>query len=397
MLRLTVFLTLSIPVLVAGAWAPEARADDAAVGDVFVTVPDGGGLIFLDGATTGIVAPGVVHGVPTGNHTIRVDDACRTGSADVTVRANAVERVTVTPAVGTGTVTIAVSPPETRVTEGEKELGTGSFGPVVLSCGTHTLVGSAPGRQSVTYTAEVPLRGHLDLRLDLPSAAIGSIAITPTPLTAEVFVDGVSHGSGPMTVDGLNAGAHQVSARMDGYLPTEQTVNVVAMQIVRTSIELAPKPPPVSLGKRLGLDRVRWGRVGANVGVTLAAAGLGVASWLEYRQAQDGYATYTGLTYADDPDAFYRTDVERPRTLSYVLGSTGGAALVGAGALWVTTTPKPAAPAPTAPATGASATPAAPAPMVPATPIPHGLAPTSPALELQVVPAPTGLLLVGRF
>ncbi len=69
------------------------------MGDVFVSVTGGGGLVFLDGATTGIVAPGVIRGVTPGTHTIRVDEGCKTGTTDVTVRLDlpAAQKVTVLP------------------------------------------------------------------------------------------------------------------------------------------------------------------------------------------------------------------------------------------------------------------------------------------------------------
>jgi hypothetical protein len=383
---------------------PARASAEPGVGDVFVSVEAGGGLIFLDGATTGIVAPGVVRGVSPGAHTLRVDDGCRTATAGVTVRVNAVERVTLALEPGAGTVSIQATPPETVVTENGKELGTGTFGPVPLACGSHTLVGSATGRQTATYTVEVPLRGHADVRLDLPVAALGSIAITPTPLEAQVFVDGATKGAGPMTVDNLTPGVHTVSARLDGYVNAEQQVTVVAYQIVRSSIELAVKPPPVSLGKRLGFDRVRWGRVAVDLGVSAAAVGLGVVAYLQYDRAAQNYTTYSGLTYADDPEGYYASEVAGPRTLAYALTGASGAAAVTSGVLWATTKPKPAAsmsvgapsgasaPSGSSAPSGASAPSGSSAPAAPSMP-----AAPAPGLQLLVAPSPFGVVVSGRF
>ncbi len=372
-------------------------------GDVFVSVTSGGGLVFLDGATTGILAPGVVSGVSPGIHTVRVDDGCKTATADVTVRVNAVERVTLALEPGSGTIKVEATPPETIVTKDGIELGVGNFGPIPLACGSNTLVGVAPGRQSVTYTVEVSLRGHTDVRLDLPLAALGSIAITPTPLDAEVYVDGATKGTGPMTVDGLTAGVHVVSARLDGYEKVEQHVTVVAYQIVRSTIALAPKRPPVPLGKRLGLDRVRWGRVGVDLGVSAAAVGLGLVAYLQYDRAADNYTTYTGLTYADDPEAFYASEVAAPRTLAYALAGTSGAAAVTSGLLWATTRPKAVTPVgeqvPAVTPSNASPAPnpvgsTPTGPSAPSSPLPGAPAP---GLQLLVAPSPFGVVLSGRF
>jgi hypothetical protein len=377
--------------------APPAHAEDA-VGDVFVSVTGGGGLVFLDGATTGIIAPGVIRGVPPGTHTIRVDEGCKTGTTDVTVRVNAIERVTLALTPGTGTVKVEATPPEAEVTDGGVRLGAGSFGPVPLGCGTHTLVATAPGRQTVTYTVEVSLRGHVDVRLDLPAAAIGSIAITPTPFEAEVFVDGATKGTGPMTVDGLSAGVHTVSASLDGYLPAEQKVTVLPYQIVRSTLELAPKPVKAAKGPRAP---EYWGRVGLDAGVSAAAIGFGIAGYFQYDRAVDNYATYADLTYADEPENFYANEVAAPRTLSYAFIGASAASAVTAGVLWATTKPKPAAVTTEAPPGAAPAPTATPAPGSPgprmAPPMPGASASPQRSLELHVAPAGAGVVVFGRF
>lgn len=335
------------------AWSSASRADPGQ-GDVYVLTSNGGGAIFLDGETTGVTAPGVVKGVPAGTHTIRVDEGCRSATADLSVRTNAVERVELTLAPGSGTLTVAATPITARILEDGQQLGVGGFGPVTVACGSHTLVAMADGHDTLTYTVEVKLRGVSELRMDLPPAALGAVAITPTPIDARVFVDGKDRGAGPMTVEGLSVGTHTVEVRKDGYVVARQTVDVVAHEIARSSVTLLAKPPPVRLpGARIALDS----------GVTAVAMGLGAATIVEYRAAADAYTEYAQLTYADDPDGWYDANVVPPKTLSVAFGIGAGVAAVGAAALWITTTPEPAP--------GHAA--------------------------VQVLPAPNGLVLLGAF
>lgn len=338
-----------------------ARAADGG-GDIYVAVDNGGGLIFLDGSPTSIVAPGVLQGVSAGKHSVRVDDRCRTGTADVTVRVNAVERANIRMEVGTGTVRVESTPAETRVTEDGKELGVGSFGPISMSCGTHILVGTAPGRQPTPYTVEVPLHGHVDAPLVLPHAALGSVAVTPTPLDAEVFVDGVSKGKGPMTIDALPPGTHIVTARKDGYVTARHDVTVVANEIVRSTIALSAK----------ARFRADWPRIGVNIGLSVATVGLATVAFLEYDRATDNYDTYTGLTYADDPAGYYASDVQGPMTTAWILAGSSGATAITSGVLWATTRPRPEP-----------------------TPSTSAVQPAAPQLLLG--PAPYGMSLSGRF
>lgn len=315
----------------------DARAQGA-VGDVYVNA-EAGAVILVDGAPTGILAPGLVQGVAAGAHTISAERGCRTGTVDVAVRPNAVERAEVAMKPGVGTVMVSTVPYGASVSEDGKVLGTGPL-LLTLTCGEHTLALTAEGRLATSHTVNVPLRGALEVTVELPATAIGAVAVTVTPFEAELRVDGEKKGTGPMTIEGLAAGEHTVLATAPGYLPIEQKVTVAAGQIAKLSATLQPAPPPVPVAKKMGLDRVDWARVGVNSGVTLASLGAGAVGWLQYQHAVDAYPTYQGLTYRDQPDAFYADEIEGPRTRAYVLAATSGVGLVASGWLWATTKPR---------------------------------------------------------
>lgn len=321
---------------------PSAHAQGT--GEVYVT-GDAGAAIFLDGNPTGIVTPGMIQAVATGPHNIRAVIGCRTAYADLNVRTNAVERVDLMLAAGPGTVFVSTVPYGATVREGTTVLGVSPLGPIEIGCGPHTLVASAPGHQSASLTVEVPLSGHVDAKMDLLPLQLGAIAVSVLPFDAVVFVDGQSRGSGPMTVQNLAAGTHQVRARAEGYIDAQLDVSVVAEQISRATFALVVKPPQEPLGRRLGLYRVPWARVALNTGLSLASVGAGVFAYTQYDRAAEGYTVYQGLTYADDPDGYYATQVQSPRTQSYVLGVGAGLGALGSGFLWGTTHLAPPSPA----------------------------------------------------
>ncbi|MFZ5476472.1 MAG: PEGA domain-containing protein [Myxococcota bacterium] len=346
-----------------------ALAQDG-VGDVFVNA-EAGGVVFIDGHATGIPTPGMLQGVPAGSHTIRVDKGCLTGTADVAVRVNAIERVELKLSPGNGTWALSGQPHGAEVREGASLLGTTPLGPITTTCGAHTLTISAPGHQTVTQTAQVPLRGHVDLSVQLLKVAVGGVAVTVSPIDAAVWLDGQPRGTGPMTLDALPVGVHRLEVRADGYVTAKQEVTVSPEQIVRVAVALEKPPPPVPVGKRLGLDRVPWGRVALDVIATGAAGTLGWVAYDQYAIAVNNYGVYTGMTYADAPDAYYEDNVAAPRTRSYLFGAGAGVALAGAGVLWATTRIEPPA-----------------APAIPPATLPAGPPPAAPTNGLTSTPAP---------
>lgn len=84
----------------------------------------------------------------------------------------------------------------------------------------------------------------------------GNISITSSPSGAEVFVDGVSKGTAPITVSNIALGSHAVKCRLSGYLDNETTVNVVAggvapvtcMLIHKPMLSISPDPISLNLG-----------------------------------------------------------------------------------------------------------------------------------------------------
>lgn len=70
----------------------------------------------------------------------------------------------------------------------------------------------------------------------------GSLVINTTPSGAAISIDGTPSGTAPVTLNDLAAGNHTVNATLDGYIPFENQIRVVANQAVKSEIALQ-KPP----------------------------------------------------------------------------------------------------------------------------------------------------------
>jgi len=68
---------------------------------------------------------------------------------------------------------------------------------------------------------------------------VGSIRVTSDPAGAEVLVDGVFHGSAPVTIENVAEGTHTILVR-DGSGSVRQTVRVRADQAVDAALQIRP-------------------------------------------------------------------------------------------------------------------------------------------------------------
>jgi hypothetical protein len=87
----------------------------------------------------------------------------------------------------------------------------------------------------------------------------GTLVINTTPVGAQIVLDGISVGTAPVTSTNLAAGNHTINATLEGYIPVEEQVHVIADQSVTSTIELkkpstvipgisVPVPIPVTIG-----------------------------------------------------------------------------------------------------------------------------------------------------
>jgi hypothetical protein len=150
---------------------------------------------------------------------------------------------------------------------------------------------TTPAAQTVTVVGGQTATADFTLQ---QTVSRGSIAVTPTPAGATLYLDGRSTGFvTPYTLTNVAAGSHQVTVTKTGYTnPTAQTLTVTAGQTVSASFTLQSATNTGSItvtsspaGAEIFLD-------GADTGYTTPYTLTNVATGTHKVQVQkSGYAT----------------------------------------------------------------------------------------------------------
>lgn len=135
-----------------------------------------------------------------------------------------------------------------------------------------TIPGLSPGKYSITFSrfdyekfstlAAVESGAITEVTATL-APKTGALTINTSPIGARILLDGVDIGVSPVMRANLAAGNHTVNATLEGYIPTETEVRVIADQSVTRTIDLekpasiipgitAPIPLPVILAACIG-------------------------------------------------------------------------------------------------------------------------------------------------
>jgi hypothetical protein len=134
--------------------------------------PKGSGIIVVDGAETGVRAPGIIS-LPPGEHTIQVNGDCVTASETVTVTAGAKTIVNLEPQPVGGFAEIRVSDPAAVLQVDGKTMAAPAMLP--LSCGVHTLEASTDD-----------LAASQELTVEMGGAYRVTLELLPIPAVADV-------------------------------------------------------------------------------------------------------------------------------------------------------------------------------------------------------------------
>ena len=118
-----------------------------------------------------------------------------------------------------------------------------------ISPGTYSVNVSRFNYETLSTTATVESGATTEVTATLRPKT-GTLSINTTPEGANITLDGVFAGLSPLTLNGVFAGNHTVNATLEGYVPSESVVSVIADQSVTSTLPLA-KPAfsllPVSL------------------------------------------------------------------------------------------------------------------------------------------------------
>lgn len=214
-------------------------------GSIAVTSSVPGALIRLDGQATGNVTPDTLLGVAAGIHTVSVslEGYHPPDGQTVTVSANSMATVHFELARILGAIAVTSSAPGASIFLDGIE--TGSVTPDTLrevSDGTHGVRVELPGyyppdERTVNVVPGITPSVHFDL-VRLP----GQIAVTSSPPSALISLDGVSTGRvTPDTLRDVSEGLHYVGVFLSGYWPAdEQPAAVVAGGVTGIHFDLVP-------------------------------------------------------------------------------------------------------------------------------------------------------------
>lgn len=193
---LTSLLLLSCPV-----WGA------ADVGDLYVVVPGADGArVFIDGKDTQQVTPVLLRGLPIGEHLVRAVSGCLQGERTVTLRAGLVERAGLTLSPGSGSVSIDYQPSGSLVSLDGAQIGPSPIRKLPLSCGAHRMRIQNEGYRHFEKDFQVGLGEDASFTGQLLVLEYGSLSILPTPLDAEISLNGNVLGTGPMSLETIETG-----------------------------------------------------------------------------------------------------------------------------------------------------------------------------------------------
>lgn len=322
----TVWLAASATVTPAPAPLPAPMA--APTGDLYVATDIPGARIFVDGADSGSVTPGLLQGIPAGPHLVEARTDCARANTRSEVAADVITRATLTLQSGAGAVSISATPPDSRVFLDGDELGVAPVEVQAVTCGEHTLEVRAVGHVQATRTLRVPAFETTTVDVALAIEAYGTLSIVPSPIEAAVAVDGVPVGVGPMSLSMVGAGTHSVVVTHDGYADETRQVDVAADAIARLEVTLAPE----AVARRLPAARVLLNGV-----TTAGGLALGTAAVLTYVEAKRAYDDFLAAPTDGVAEHIFERQVA-PRRTAYIAEGIGALVLLGAsGALWATT------------------------------------------------------------
>jgi len=168
----------------------------------------------------------------------------------------------VTPVVVPGILNVTSVPDNSSVVVNGNYQGRSPISIPGLAPGTYLVNVSRFNYEPLTITATVEQGATTEVAATLRPKT-GTLIINTTPAGAQIALDGTYVGLSPVTQYGIFAGNHTINATLEGYVPVETIVTVIANQSVTSTIalekpaslvpgNLTPLPVPVTIGACAG-------------------------------------------------------------------------------------------------------------------------------------------------
>ena len=363
-------LTATLATEDAEPW-PVQPTPEGPTGEIYIATTEPDAWITLDNKDLGIQAPALLKSIPPGEHQVRLRSACGAAEAPALVKEQIITRLEMELQEGTGILELFTTPAEVAVTVDGIARGNTPQAIADLSCGEHTVELSQSAYYTEALTVFVPAFDRTPVYATLQPIENGTLVISPEPLDTTVILDGRELGQGPMSLENMLAGSHELVLRREGYEDRLQIVEVATDKVTRVEAALSPSPqqepeatastpptepaPPQATTDPQSLAatpeptaKKNGGRILLDSAVTLTAVGLSALAGYTFVQAMDAYqrhqdepdkAKYERI-YTDEFQPLYRQSLVEGAVAVALLGTSTvlwartGKVSLGAGPAW---------------------------------------------------------------
>ena len=198
-----------------------------------------GAPIFINGSDTGERTPATIGNLTPGRVTVTVGDGCGSGEAEVTLTEGKVSKVNVAIVERKGSLLLNMNPAESTVFLDGDPLPVTSGVAVEVECGTHSLRVESDGFSPFKGLVTIDSPDTVTMPVNLRTLGQGTLVVSGSPKTADIYLDGKMRGSGSVTLEGVIEGVHLLSARENGYQEAEQAVMVGPNETLTYQIKLS--------------------------------------------------------------------------------------------------------------------------------------------------------------
>lgn len=198
-------------------------------------------LITIDHKKVG-VTPQAITNITPGIHLLQVEKTgFRSVIETVIVQKEVTQVKTFALEPVAGLALITSKPEGAEISYNNASLGQTPLLLTTLNPGTHRLTLSLPGFQSKNVDLTIEDRTPVKLEVDLMSAS-GTLNIETEPADSEVFINGISRGKTPLTIERIPEGSVNIDIKAAGYETHTRQVSLAAGEVQKVNLTMKPLP-----------------------------------------------------------------------------------------------------------------------------------------------------------
>lgn len=244
---------------VSTAYLTLSQSSPQSTGSLYVTSSPSGGLVYVDGLYRGVTPLSTT--LTTGTHSVLIQKSGYSyWSGTTTIPANTQQTINavLTPAAN-GWITIMSSPAGATIYLDNTYKGqTNTYGALTINGvypGLHVIKAVYSGYTSYTTTVNVDAnaRTYVPIKMTVqqgasptPAPGYSGLEISSTPEGAAVFLDNVSMGVTPLTLNSVPVGQHTILVQKSGYQDEQILVQTTLGTMFPLEVTLVPAATPTA-------------------------------------------------------------------------------------------------------------------------------------------------------